>query len=86
MKHIDIPDDVPVQINDNVVTYTTGGYHYLVRFPAKPASATLSTTERNGRTTVTLGRLDKAVLTVHARASVCRAIFTAVGGQLPDAQ
>ena len=85
MKIIDIPVDVPVQIDENVLTYASDRHLYMLRFPARPAAATIGPVGRDGRRTVTLSTLQRAVLSVIAAASTAEAVFVAVGGVLPDA-
>ena len=41
MKILDLPDGTPVSIAGNVINYTSGGYRYMLRFPAAPATATV---------------------------------------------
>ncbi len=80
MKILDLPDGTPVSIAGNVINYTSGGYRYVVRFPAAPASTSMSTL-RDGREQITMGTLDKTVLVITGRASIIERIFEKVGGK-----
>lgn len=79
LKIIDIADDTSVIVNGSTINYTESGYRYMVRFPSKPACASIS--ERgNGRRSVSLGNMTRTTVVVNARADVAEAIFIAVGG------
>ncbi len=85
MKTVDIPINVPVQVDENVLTYGVDRHLYMLRFPARPAAATIGPVGRDGRRTVTISTLTRAVLSVVASPATAEAVFVAVGGVLPDA-
>ena len=80
MKILDLPDGTPVSIAGNVINYTSGGYRYVVRFPAAPASTSMSTL-RDGRAQIAMGSLERSAIQITARESVVQAIFEKVGGK-----